>query len=179
MGYNYNHIPDPVYHEPCNSASFNFQVHKYIFLLKPATSSSHKEELKKMACIISSSAGLSTRSLLSTDSIPTQSSRSIKPNSISWVSSFPTVNISINNNPSSLNKVCTFFFNLSLPSVCFLRKSLKRETSLNNMLSLTFFCFSVVLGTSQRCFCSGASYSYREMVKFFSILEMQGVIIFS
>jgi hypothetical protein len=25
---------------------------------------------------------------------------------------------------------------------------LKRETSLNNMLSLTFFCFSVVLGTS-------------------------------
>ncbi|XP_024439060.1 uncharacterized protein LOC18104417 isoform X2 [Populus trichocarpa] len=57
-----------------------------------------------MACIISSSAALSTRSLLSTDSIPTQSSRSIKPNSISWVSSFPSINISINNNPSSLNK---------------------------------------------------------------------------
>lgn len=138
MGSNYTHIPDPECHEPCNSAS-NFKSISIFFLLKPATSSSHKE-LKKMTCIISSSAALSTRSLLSTDSIPTQSYRSIKPNSISWVSSFPTINISINNNPPSLNKVCTFFFNLALPSVCFLRKSLKRETILNNMLSLTFFC---------------------------------------
>ncbi|KAJ6877858.1 hypothetical protein NC651_030566 [Populus alba x Populus x berolinensis] len=96
------HILVAEYHEPCNSAS-NLKSISIFFLLNPATSSSHKE-LKKMACIISSSAALSTRSLLSTDSIPTQSSRSIKPNSISWVSSFPTINISINNNPPSLNK---------------------------------------------------------------------------
>ncbi|KAJ6757902.1 hypothetical protein OIU74_027060, partial [Salix koriyanagi] len=58
-----------------------------------------------MACIISSSAALSTRSLISTDSIPTRSTCSIKPNSISWTSSFPTLNISFNDNkPSSINK---------------------------------------------------------------------------
>ncbi|KAG6738789.1 hypothetical protein POTOM_058411 [Populus tomentosa] len=62
---------------------------------------------KKMACIISSCAALSTQSLLSADSLPTSSTRSIKPNSLSWGSSFPTIHISIsinNNNPSSLNK---------------------------------------------------------------------------
>ncbi|KAJ6855504.1 hypothetical protein NC651_040226 [Populus alba x Populus x berolinensis] len=62
---------------------------------------------KKMACIISSCAALSTQSLLSADSLPTSSTRSIKPNSFSWGSSFPTIHISIsinNNNPSSLNK---------------------------------------------------------------------------
>nr|TKS06998.1 hypothetical protein D5086_0000117070 [Populus alba] len=61
-----------------------------------------------MACIISSCAALSTQSLLSADSLPTSSTRSIKPNSLSWGSSFPTIHISIsinnNNNPSSLNK---------------------------------------------------------------------------
>ncbi|KAJ6859078.1 hypothetical protein NC652_041393 [Populus alba x Populus x berolinensis] len=62
---------------------------------------------KKMACIISSCAALSTQSLLSAESLPTSSTRSIKPNSLSWGSSFPTIHISIsinNNNPSSLNK---------------------------------------------------------------------------
>ncbi|KAJ6952478.1 hypothetical protein NC653_041574 [Populus alba x Populus x berolinensis] len=71
------------------------------------TSEAPVSPAKKMACIISSCAALSTQSLLSADSLPTSSTRSIKPNSLSWGSSFPTIHISIsinNNNPSSLNK---------------------------------------------------------------------------
>ncbi|KAB5512574.1 hypothetical protein DKX38_029602 [Salix brachista] len=60
---------------------------------------------KKMDCIMSSCAALSTRSLLSAHSLPTSSTRSIKPSSLSWGFSFPTIHISINHNPpSSLNK---------------------------------------------------------------------------
>ncbi|KAJ6696851.1 hypothetical protein OIU85_003228 [Salix viminalis] len=58
-----------------------------------------------MDCIMSSCAALSTQSLLSAHSLPTSSTRSIKPSSLSWGFSFPTIHISINHNPPSpLNK---------------------------------------------------------------------------
>ncbi|KAJ6744787.1 hypothetical protein OIU79_031004, partial [Salix purpurea] len=58
-----------------------------------------------MDCIMSSSAALSTQSLLSAHSLPTSSTRSIKPCSLSWGFSFPTIHISINHSPPSpLNK---------------------------------------------------------------------------
>ncbi|KAJ9145957.1 hypothetical protein P3X46_028282 [Hevea brasiliensis] len=57
-----------------------------------------------MACIISSSccAAASARSLVSADSLPTHSNRACKSASLSWVSSFPSVNISANNNSLSI-----------------------------------------------------------------------------
>ncbi|KAJ6297290.1 hypothetical protein OIU78_022929, partial [Salix suchowensis] len=61
-----------------------------------------------MDCIMSSCAALSTQSRLSAHSLPTSSTsstRSIKPSSLSWGFSFPTIHISINHNPPSpLNK---------------------------------------------------------------------------